>query len=78
MIERQPPQTPEAAWKQCLRLVGREVELKERARHLELIPAADAQAEAERLFTLAFLLRQQRLELLVRAGLLESVERWTR
>lgn len=70
------PQPPEAAWKQVLRLVGRETSLREAARALELYP--QRAGDAERLFALASLLREERLDPLVKAGLLESVERWTR
>jgi len=71
-----PAQGPEAVLKHALRLVGREVILRDAARRLELYP--HRRAAANELFALASLLRQERLNLLVQAGLLESVERWTR
>lgn len=67
---------PEAAFLRALRLVGREVSLRERARTIEMDPAR--MWEAAWLFRRAQLLRRTRLELLVRAGVLESSEPWTR
>jgi len=71
-----PAQDPDAVFKHALRLVGREVALRDIARRLELYP--HRRAAANELFALASLLREERLNLLVQAGLLESVERWTR
>ena len=69
-------QTPEAVFKHALRLVGREVGLRDAARRLELCP--HRRAAANELFALASLLRQERLRLLVEAGVLESAEPWIR
>ena len=69
-------QTPEAVFKHALRLVGREVGLRDAARRLELYP--HRRAAANELFALASLLRQERLRILVDAGVLESAEPWIR
>ena len=71
-----PAQDPEAVFKHALRLVGREVGLRDAARRLELYP--HRRAAANELFALASLLRAERLALLVSAGLLESAEPWIR
>ena len=68
-------QDPSSAWKHVLRLVGREVGLKEAARRLELDPWRVDQARE--MFALASLVRVERLRVLVSAGLLESAE-WIR
>jgi hypothetical protein len=60
----------QAAFKHALRMVAREVELREEGRRLELIPAG--RAIAGELFGLASLVRRERLQLLVEAGLLEA------
>lgn len=70
------PQPPEQLLKHALRLVGREVGLRESARLLELIPAR--RDDAAILFEMASLVRAERLRLLVRAGVLESAEPWNR
>ena len=70
------PQPPEAVFKHALRLVGREARLRDAARRLELYP--QRRVAANELFALASLLRAERLRILVEAGLIESVERWTR
>lgn len=72
------PQSPEAVFKHALRLVGREVQVRDAARALEMRLDPASWAEANELFALASLLRTERLEILVEAGLIESVERWTR
>ena len=69
-------QDPDAVFKHALRLVGRQVALVEEGRRLELDPAR--RDEANELFEVAALLGAERLQILVEAGLLESVERWTR
>ena len=61
-------QTPEAAFKQAMRMVRREVDLREAGRRLEL---TGQQTEADWLFRFASLVREERLSLLVRAGVLE-------
>jgi hypothetical protein len=70
------PQPPDAVLKHALRLVSREVGLRERARLLELMPGGRADANA--LFQMASLVRSERLRLLVDAGVLESAEPWIR
>jgi hypothetical protein len=70
------PQHPEALLKHALRLVSREVGLRESARLLELVPGRRADANA--LFELALLVRTERLAVLVQAGVLESAEPWIR
>jgi hypothetical protein len=59
----------EATLLRALRLVSREVRLREAARSLELVPAR--WDDAERLFAMATRLREERLELLRAAGVLE-------
>jgi len=61
-------QTPEAAFKHALRLVANEVSLREAGRRLEL---RGEQTEADWLFRFASQMREERLALLVRAGVLE-------
>lgn len=63
-------------FQRALDLIRREADLKASARLLELVPARAA--DAAWLFRRASYLRSQRLELLVRAGVLESVEPWAR
>jgi len=69
-------QDPDALLKHALRLVSREVGLKEHARLLELNPAR--QADAAILFEMASLVRAERMRLLTAAGVLESAEPWKR
>ncbi len=70
------PQPPDAVLKHALRLVSREVGLRESARVLELVPGK--RADANVLFEMASLVRAERLRVLVEAGVLESAEPWTR
>lgn len=70
------PQPPEQLFKHALRLVGREVGLRESARVLELVPGR--RDDAAVLFEMASLVRAERLRLLVAAGVLESAEPWNR
>jgi hypothetical protein len=70
------PQPPEAVLARALRLVARQVALVEEGRRIELEPGR--RNEANELFEVAALLRAERLEILVSAGLLESAEPWTR
>jgi hypothetical protein len=69
-------QSPESVLKHALRLVGREVGLRDAARVLELVPGRRGEAVA--LFEMATLVRVERMRLLVSAGVLESVESWNR
>lgn len=69
-------QPPEAVFKHALRLVAREVGLRESARVLELNPSR--RDDAVVLFEMASLVRAERLRLLVEAGVLESAEPWIR
>lgn len=69
-------QSPDAVFKHALRLVSRQVALVEEGRRLELDPSR--RHEANELFEVASLLRAERLEILVSAGLIESAEPWTR
>lgn len=64
-----PEQPPDQLLKHALRMVAREVELREEGRRLELNP--DGRKMADELFAIASLLRRERLELLVEAGVLE-------
>jgi hypothetical protein len=69
-------QPPDALLKHALRLVGREVGLREAGRLLELVPGR--RDDAAVLFEMASLVRSERLRLLTAAGVLESAEPWNR
>lgn len=57
-------------FERALRIVAREVSLRERARRLELIPGH--RAETAHLFELASALRVERLRILFESGVLEE------
>jgi hypothetical protein len=71
-----PEQSDSALLKHALRLVSREVGLRESARVLELVPGR--REDAAVLFEIASLVRSERLRLLVQAGVLESSGPWIR